>query len=180
MANSIPLEIIERLKNNKCECALLLDIVGTVIVALDEKGNIILANKKACEILGYKMNELIGKNWFKTCIPKNEMDGILKVFEKCMKKGGLVEVHENNILTKNGEVRLVRWNNTTLTKGNSIVGTISSGEDITEIRAAMEEIKKRNNELERINKLTMDREIKMIELKKRIAFLESKIKGVKN
>lgn len=50
--------------------------------------------------------------------------------------------------------------------------------DITLRKRGDEEIKKRNDEMERLNKLMIDRELRMIELKKRIIELETKANGI--
>ena len=47
-----------------------LEIAGVAFVALDKEGNITLINKKGYEILQYEEGELVGKNWFETCLPK--------------------------------------------------------------------------------------------------------------
>ena len=47
-------------------------------------------------------------------------------------------------------------------------------EDITASKNAEIEIRSRNEELEKYNRLTVDRELKMVELKKRIKYLEKK------
>lgn len=46
-----------------------LDIAGVIILALDEDGNITLINERGLKVLGYQREELLGKNWFKTCLP---------------------------------------------------------------------------------------------------------------
>jgi len=45
-----------------------LSVVRALVVALDIKGNITLVNEYALETLGYKREELLGKNWFATCL----------------------------------------------------------------------------------------------------------------
>ena len=47
-----------------------LSIARVLFVALDTKGNITLINEYGLETLGYQKEELLGKNWFKTCLPK--------------------------------------------------------------------------------------------------------------
>ena len=45
--------------------------------------------------------------------------------------------HENEILTRSGERRLIRWNNSVLRSGaGDVIGTASIGEDITDRKLA--------------------------------------------
>ncbi len=48
---------------------LYLDTVQSLMVALDTAGNITMINDYGCKILGYDEQDLLGKNWFSTCIP---------------------------------------------------------------------------------------------------------------
>lgn len=57
------------------------------------------------------------------------------------------------------------------------VRMIGSMMDITSQKAAEEELRARAEELERVNKIMVNRETKMIELKERIRFLEDRLKG---
>lgn len=109
-----------------------LNLAGSMIIALDNKGKIELINKKGYETLGYNKGELIGKNWFETCIPKSERAKTKNIFQKCLT--GKIENNEhvqNKIITKEGKVKLINWYNTLIKENGKIVGTISSGEDIT-------------------------------------------------
>jgi PAS domain S-box-containing protein len=128
------------------------NLVSNMIVILDKNGNISFLNRKGCEILGYKYGELSGKNWFDTCIPKENREEIKNVFRKCMEgKIRMVEYYENPVLTKKGERRLVSWHNTTM-KNNSgkTIGMLSYGEDITERRKAEDSLKEKEGQLRSI------------------------------
>ncbi len=120
-----------------------LEIAGVAFVTLDKEGNITLINKKGYEILQYEEGELVGKNWFETCLPKKKKEEVHEIFKKLM-KGELepVEFFENPILTKTGEERIIAWHNSLLFDDNGkISGTLSSGEDITERKKAEEQLK---------------------------------------
>ncbi|MBW1717918.1 MAG: PAS domain-containing protein [Deltaproteobacteria bacterium] len=53
-----------------------------------------------------------------------------------------VEYFENPVLTSRGEERLIAWHNTALTDDQGdIIGTLSSGEDITERKQAEEALR---------------------------------------
>jgi len=120
-----------------------LNIVGVIIIILDENGNIGLINKRGCEILGYKKEELIGKNWFDTFIVDSEKEEVKRVFKDLM-AGNIepFEEYENLVKTRNHGIRIIHWHNTILkdSKGK-ITGTLSSGDDITE-KKQLEEVLK--------------------------------------
>ena len=144
-----------------------LDIAEVMILALNSKGEISLINQKGNKILGYKKDELLGKNWFETCIPALNRKKRRQYFRKVMAgEVELVEYNENTILTKTGEERIIAWQDTVLwdEKGHN-VETLSSGEDITERKLANEEIIKLNAELEqRVVKRTAQLEVANREL----------------
>lgn len=110
-----------------------LNIAGVIIVAINNKGVVTLINKKGCDVLGYKEEEIIDKNWFDLCVPERVRKERKDTFKEVMAgKNEEVEDYENSILTKSSEERIIAWHNTFLTdeKGH-IIGTLSSGEDIT-------------------------------------------------
>jgi PAS domain S-box-containing protein len=119
-----------------------LNIAGVIIVAINDQGVVTLINKKGCDVLGYQEEEIIGKNWFDLCIPERQKKELKGVFKKLMEgKNELVEYYENPILTKTSEERIIEWHNTILTdeKGH-IVGSLSSGKDITKRKQAEAEL----------------------------------------
>ncbi len=121
-----------------------LNIAGVMIVALDANQKIILMNKKCCEILGCREEEVIGKNWFDTFIPERARHEAGAVFAELMAgKIEPVEFFENPVLTRNGEERLIAWHNTVLKDdAGNITGILSSGEDITERRRTEEKLRR--------------------------------------
>jgi len=120
-----------------------LDVAGVMILALDKKGNIILANKKCAEILEYDESDLPGKNWFDNFIPKKMNKEIKNVFSSVMKEGmANQEFYKNSVVSRSGEEKIIAWYNSLLKdeKGNTI-GILSSGEDVTEKEKAETELK---------------------------------------
>ena len=130
-----------------------LDMAGSMFVSLDSKGNIILVNQKGLEILEYESSkELIGRNWFDVCISQKHNPGVREVFNKIV-NGDIenFEHYENEIITKNGNIRLISWYNSIIYDDNdNPLFLLSSGIDVTEIRHADSVIKE--NE-ERFRKL---------------------------
>jgi PAS domain S-box-containing protein len=132
------IQMAEQVRQERDRAQLYLDIAGVILVALNERGEITLINRKGREILGYTEEELIGHNWFEIALPADEKDQVRQVFRALM--AGEIESldrYENAVVSQSGEKRLIAWNNTLLFDAEGhIVGTLSSGEDITERKLA--------------------------------------------
>lgn len=142
------------LKQEKERAQNYLDIAGVLFMVLNEKQTVTLINKKGCEILGYSEEEIIGKNWFDTFLPEDEVEDVKAVFNKLL-TGELeaVEYYENSILAKDGKKRVIAWHNTMLRdESGKITGLLSSGEDITERVEIASEIEKKNKLLTEMGK----------------------------
>lgn len=111
-----------------------LQIAAVMIVALNERGEVVLLNRKGCELLGYTEDEVLGLNWFDHFVPAEMRDAVVATFHKIISGDiGLTEHYENSLVTRSGEQRLISfYNNYVHDETGRIVGTISSGEDITE------------------------------------------------
>ncbi len=124
----------ETIKEERNKAQQYLDIVGSVILTLDNEGAVTSINRKGCEVLGYEADEIIGLKWIDNFIPQRLRAEIQDVHSKSMSgKIKDVEEHENPILTRSGEERLLSWRNVALVddEGN-ICGAISSAVDITD------------------------------------------------
>jgi PAS domain S-box-containing protein len=124
-----------------------LDIAGVVIVALDRAGNITMLNRRGYELLGYLPGELDGKDWTDTCVPSYLRERLKETFYKLIAgEIELVEFYENPVLTRSGEERLVAWHNRLIRdEPGNIIGSLSSGEDITERKRAEEALRREQN-----------------------------------
>jgi PAS domain S-box-containing protein len=121
-----------------------LDIAGALIVAIDADQRVTLINKTGCRILGYDKEEIIGKNWFDTFLPEGMRARGKAAFARLV-AGALepVEYFESPVRTRSGGERLLLWHISVLRDEESrIMGTLSSGTDITEHKQVEEERKK--------------------------------------
>ncbi|MBP2029124.1 PAS domain S-box-containing protein [Methanohalophilus levihalophilus] len=135
-----------------------IDVANCVVGVVDTNLNIILANKGASEVLGYPQEEIIGQNWFDIFLPERVRDfikaGYIQVLEGKLEPP---EFSEKPILTKSGEERLVFWHDVVLRDDNNqIIGTISSGEDITERKQVEEALTQANQEYYVLDKMKND------------------------
>ena len=126
-----------------------LNLAGVMFVANDASGKVTMVNRKACDVLGYDEEEIVGKN-FTAFLPKETREEARAVSRKLLAgKVKSVDYYENPVLTKSGEERLIAWHNSILkNERGAITGTLSSGEDITEHRRAEEALVKSQAELE--------------------------------
>jgi two-component system NtrC family sensor kinase len=131
-----------RLRQERNKAQQYLNIAGVIIVAINNNGTITLINKKGCEVLGYEEKELIGESWYDLCVPERFREERKKDFYQLMAgQNEMVVDYENIILTKSGEERIIAWHNTLIRDDeDQIIGTLSSGEDITKRKQTEEEL----------------------------------------
>jgi PAS domain S-box-containing protein len=129
-----------------------LAVAGVILVTLDTHGRVTLVNQMGCDVLGFRADEIIGKNWFDHFVPERMREMVRTEFQGLMegKRTELPEMYENPVVTWSGKERLIAWRNTVL-RGDEgqIVATLSSGEDITERRRAEQALRQAHDELER-------------------------------
>ena len=116
-----------------------LNIAAEIIVSLDYHGNITLLNESGYRLLGYCTEELTGKNWFDTCVPEESRVEVRGYFNRVIHGDETSIVSgENEVLTKNGDKKLIYWYNSIIRDDDGrFMGTLSSGEDFT-VRKLME------------------------------------------
>ena len=135
--------LIDALRQERDRAQDYLDIAEVMIVALDEKGVISLANRKSCDILGYREDELVGRNWFDLCVPPYDRERAWSLFADFISSADIAGPnYEQVFLTKKGDQRTARWQSRKLfdADGNAR-GSLSSGEDITEQKKAEEALR---------------------------------------
>lgn len=127
-----------------------LDTVQTLMIALDHEGRIRMINRAGCKLLGYEERDLLGRDWFDTCMPELDAGEQRKLALARIRDGapGSLELpyHENTIVRRDGARRLIGWRSAILTdeEGNP-TGILGSGEDITE-RKKVEEALRRSEQ----------------------------------
>ena len=127
--------------------------LNTAMVAflvLDLNGQVMLANPHCLNILKYKEAEILGKNWFETCIPRQDRRDRQKEYKSGLQTQASTDSpFESTVLTKNDEVRIMDWRNTHLyDQSGNLIGMLRSGIDITEKKSNEEELEKHRKHLE--------------------------------
>jgi PAS domain S-box-containing protein len=114
-----------------------LDVAGAILVALDLNGTVLMINRQGCRVLGFDEAAIVGTSWFDRFVPARQRGQLKAVQAQLASVQPGVEYFENPVVTRAGEERLIAWRNTLIRDAHDrIVGTLSSGTDITEAREA--------------------------------------------
>lgn len=153
----------------------LIELIDSIVVALDREAHITMINEKGSEILGYTKEELIGKDWLESIVAPKERERVRRKFTTLMDSDKVQNTYiENSIITKDKKILTYGWHNTILknSKGQ-VVSSVSVGNDITQKK--QEELAKEDytNTLKRLNEIMVGRELKMIELKEKLKRYET-------
>lgn len=138
------------LKKGKEFLSNLLENIEAIITIEDLDGNVLYINKKGEEILGYKIEDIIGKNWVESFTPDNYKNELKSFYEK-LKRGEIEElkVHINPVKTKDGTEKIILWKNSFINYGKNQKALLASGIDITKELELQKELRKKEEILEK-------------------------------
>ncbi len=133
-------------------------------VALDLHGRIARINPYGAELLGWSVAELNGKDWFTTCLPREEGTAVHEYFIKHITSAPNLgaesfasETFENSLVKRNGRHLRMLFRNAWLRDAmGRVTGTISSAIDITTLREAETELNRAKEAAERANRAKSD------------------------
>jgi PAS domain S-box-containing protein len=151
-------------------------MINTLIVVSPD-GWIVNANRAAFDLLGYSEAELIGMSFDEIIGPKNKEGGGGGIeLEKWLKEAAGSDVSsETTYRAKDGREIPVSFSSSVMTdEEGRLQGIVCDAGDITERKKREEEIRKYMTALEQFNRLAVDRELKMIELKREMNRIREK------
>jgi len=121
-----------------------MDLANVVYVAISSLGAVALVNRKACDILGYSENEIIGKNWSENFVPERFKDQVIPLSHNPLTNETELAKHtEFPLLTRDGEERIMLWHHKVIDDDDGkTIGYLSSGEDVTDLRKSEEATRK--------------------------------------
>lgn len=144
-------KVEEALQKEKTFAESIVQTAQAILLVLDAKGRIVSFNPYMEKISGYKIEEMCGKDWFDTFLPKQDHHLMRELFLKAVSdtqtKGNI-----NPIITKNGELRQIEWHDKTLKDADGkMIGLLAIGQDITERKRAEEVILTNERQLNELN-----------------------------
>ena len=119
----------------------ILETANSLILCLDWQARIVIFNKECERVTGYKSEEVIGKRWPETFLPKEHRHPGMDDFS------GWVSEHpfdrkEEPIITKSGKRRIILWSNSSfIFPDTGELAAIAIGHDITEAKEAQEKVR---------------------------------------
>ena len=128
----------------------LLEGVDLVAVNVDRDGRVDFINDFALELTGWARDQAIGLDWYETFVTPDRREEAHERYRRNVAgdpDAALERHRESTILTRSGDVRLIRWSHVTRRNADgTFAGIASLGEDITASRAA-EDVARRNAEI---------------------------------
>lgn len=168
-------KMLEReLKESEERYRTMVESAHDMVAIIGEDYRLKYVNKKAEELTGYSREELRGMD-FRDLLDKGSRRAVLDRFRK-KRRGKRVPLrYEFEIIRKDGDNRRVESSSSNLMDTNGSMNIIAYIKDITGRKQYEEALKEKLEELEKWYKLTVDRELKMIELKNEIRALANEI-----
>jgi PAS domain S-box-containing protein len=172
-------KMLEReLKESEERYRTMVESAHDMVAIIGEDYRLRYVNKKAEELTGYNREELRGMD-LRDLLDKGSRRSVLDRFRK-KRRGKRVPLrYEFEIIRQDGDKRRVESSSSNLMDANGSMNTIAYIKDITERKQYEEALKEKLEELEKWYKLTVDRELKMIELKNEIKALANEINELK-
>ncbi len=122
----------EALLANEQRLRTLFETVNLIVLGLDADGKVNYVNPYLLRLTGYTRDEALGSHWIERFVPKAQRAEMTTTHRDLLERGVNAH-HQNPILTKAGEERMISWHNIVLRDPQGRpTGTLSIGEDITE------------------------------------------------
>jgi len=114
---------------------------NNLVIAANKKGEIIFANKKVKDLLGYSAEEVLGNGWWhmRSSDPEERQAIRDKIVQRIGFENGTGEPYDTLLKTKNGEDRWFQWVNSSLS-GGIAVGVAQDITDRKESKAELEQL----------------------------------------
>jgi PAS domain S-box-containing protein len=148
----------------------LVDSANSAILRWSPDGRIGFLNECAQRLFGWRADEAIGQH-VSILVPAQDSAGtdLTGLVESIASHPERYHSNINENVCRDGRRVWMTWTNRAL-RGDQgqVIGILAVGNDITERRQAEEELRQRNDELERFNQASVARELQMIALKRQV------------
>jgi len=158
---------IEKVEENEALKRKMVANIGDVIVIIDHEGINRYKSPNVEKLFGWKPEELVGSSALGNVHP-DDLDDAQRFIESLVSEPGKVGTTELRYRHKDGHYSWIEFTGSNMLDDPDIQGLLGNYHDITERKLAEDEFKKKVEELEVFHRLSVGRELKMIELKQEI------------
>lgn len=144
----------------------LVENLNDVVYSVDTFGTFTYVSPMIKKISGYEQSEVLGHSFLGFVNPI-DLPGLLLRFKEVI-SSGTPFTPPFRIKSKDGREVYIQTRSRPTVKNGKIVGINGLMIDVTEKKMAEDEMRKKTEELEKTNKLMVGRELKMIEMKKKM------------
>jgi PAS domain S-box-containing protein len=120
-----------------------LEDIGLAAVMVDLRGRLTFCNHYLLDLTGWSREEVIGSDWIDRFVPDDQRGSVKAVMRWIKSRSEYPPQFEGQVCTRQGERRLIAWNNTLARDAHGrVIGLTAIGEDVTERRRAEEQVRK--------------------------------------
>lgn len=126
-----------------------LEDIDLVAVMVDVRGRLTFCNHYLLDLTGWRREEVIGSDWIDRFVPDDQRGSVQAVLQWLKSHSEYPPQFEGEVCTRQGERRLIAWNNTLARDAQGrVIGLTAIGEDVTERRRAEEQVRKLSQAVE--------------------------------
>lgn len=127
--------VTNQLKESDRRFSELLGRVELLAIMADVEGRLIYCNDHFVTVTGWPRNEIIGRDVFTFLIPPEQVPSVKELYAWLLDDKSTTS--EVEILTRQGDRRLIHWTSTILrSPAGEVIGSASIGQDVTDERRA--------------------------------------------
>lgn len=139
----------EQVRRDKDFISSIIEASKSLVVGLDEKGEVVLFNNECEAVTGWDRADAQGKNWFRNFVSERSRAMSELAFDRAM--GGQSSQWVDSVTTTEGE-KVIIWQNTLVKREEGSI-VVSIGVDITEKERYKAQIEELNQSLRIVNSI---------------------------
>ena len=123
----------KKLEREKKRAKKYFETAQVMMVVIDSEGLVVDANQKACDILGYPREELVGKDWIENFVPNRYREMARESHKKFLETGEKDFLEQSPVITRGGDEKIISWHNSVIeNEDGEPIASLNSGIDVTQ------------------------------------------------